>query len=239
MLLDVQHIFKSFGGLTALSDMSLNMKEGEILGLIGPNGSGKTTLFNVISGFHCPERGKIFFDGRDITGLKPHMISRLGLVRTFQIPKPLPDLSVLENIRIAAFMKTKNYRSATLSAQKVMERVGLKPIGHLPGYKLTYGQKKILELARALATEPKLLFLDEIMAGLNSVETGEIVGLLSTIKEEGHSFILIEHNMSAVLAIAQRIIVLNFGTKIADGFPEEVIKSEAVIEAYLGREDSC
>jgi branched-chain amino acid transport system ATP-binding protein len=237
MFLEINHILKTFGGLTALSDVNLSMEQGEVLGLIGPNGSGKTTLFNVVSGFYRPDRGQVVFDGQDITGLKPHIISHLGLVRTFQIPKPLPELTVLENIRVAAFMRNPRDRAATEAAQQVMERIGLKEIGQVPSHKLTYGQKKMLELGRALATEPRLLFLDEIMAGLNSAETMEVIGLLQTIKKGGQSFILIEHNMSAVLAIAQRIVVLNFGMKIADGSPDEVIKSDAVIEAYLGREE--
>ncbi|MEW6186557.1 MAG: ABC transporter ATP-binding protein [Thermodesulfobacteriota bacterium] len=236
MLLEIHNILKSFGGLVALSDVSFNLEEGEVVGLIGPNGSGKTTLFNVLSGFFHPDRGRIVFDGLDITGFKPHRISRLGLVRTFQIPKPLPELTVLENIRVAAFMRNRHDRAATLAAEKVLERIGLNKSGLVPSHKLTYGQKKMLELGRALATEPKILFLDEIMAGLNSAETLEVVRLLQNIKKEGQSFILIEHNMSAVLALAQRIIVLNFGMKIADGSPDEVIKSEAVIEAYLGRD---
>jgi branched-chain amino acid transport system ATP-binding protein len=240
MLLEVNHIDKSFGGLRALSNVSLSMEQGEIIGLIGPNGSGKTTLFSVISGFYHPNSGQVVFDGKDITALKPHQISRLGLVRTFQIPKPLLELTVLENIRIAAFMKNKSDRAATAAAQRVLERIGLKRLGHVPSNKLTYGQKKILELGRVLATEPRLLFLDEIMAGLNSAEAMEVVELLHKIKNEGLGFILIEHNMSAVLAIVQRVIVLNFGKKIADGNPSEVIKSESVIEAYLGREeDEC
>jgi branched-chain amino acid transport system ATP-binding protein len=237
MLLEINRIIKTFGGLTALSDVTLSMGPGEVLGLIGPNGSGKTTLFNVVSGFYRPDRGRVTFNGQDITGLKPHIISRLGLVRTFQIPKPLPDLTVLENIRVAAFLRNQSDRAATEAAQRVMERIGLKEIGQAPSHKLTYGQKKMLELGRALATEPRLLLLDEIMAGLNSAETLEVIELLRTIMKEGQSFILIEHNMSAVLAIAQRIIVLNFGMKIADGSPDEVVQSEAVIEAYLGRED--
>ena len=237
MLLEINHILKTFGGLTALSDVTLSMEKGEVLGLIGPNGSGKTTLFNVVSGFYRPDKGQVIFNGQDITGLKPHIISRLGLVRTFQIPKPLPELTVLENIRVAAFMRNPSDHAATEAAQRVMERIGLKQIGHVISHKLTYGQKKMLELGRALATEPRLLFLDEIMAGLNSAETLEVIELLRTIKKEGQGFILIEHNMSAVLAIAQRIIVLNFGSKIADGDPEDVVKSDAVIEAYLGRED--
>ena len=237
MLLEIHNILKTFGGLAALSNVSLSMEEGEVLGLIGPNGSGKTTLFNVVSGFYHPDRGQVIFDGQDITGLKPHKISHLGLVRTFQIPKPLPELTVLENIRVAAFMRNKGDRAATEAAQRVMERIGLKQIGHVPGHKLTYGQKKMLELGRALATKPRLLLLDEIMAGLNSAETMELIELLRTIIKEGQNIILIEHNMLAVLAIAQRIIVLNFGMKIADGSPDGVIKSDAVIEAYLGRED--
>lgn len=237
MLLKINHVCKSFGGLAALSDVSLEMAEGEIIGLLGPNGSGKTTLFNVVSGFYKPDKGRIVFDGHDITGMKPHLISRLGLVRTFQIPKPLPELPVLENIRVAAFLRHNNFREATNAAHEVLERIQLGHLGNIPGQQLTYGQKKMLELGRALATEPRLLFLDEILAGLNSAEALKITELLVTLKTKGQSFILIEHNLSAVMAIAQRVVVLNFGTKIADGSPDEVVKSEAVIEAYIGREE--
>lgn len=237
MLLEVRNIKKSFGGLMALADVSLTVDNGEILGLIGPNGSGKTTFFNLISGFYGPEKGKVNFRGQDITGLRPDVIANFGLVRTFQIPKPLPELTALENVRIAAFLKNKTNKAATEIAWEILGRIGLAEKGHVISHKLTYGQKKILELGRALATRPKMLCLDEIMSGINSKESMEIVDLLRKINQEGITLILIEHNMSAVLSIAQRIVVLNYGVKIADGPADEVIKSERVIEAYLGKDE--
>jgi branched-chain amino acid transport system ATP-binding protein len=238
MLLEVRNITKSFGGLKAVNDVSMSVETGEILGLIGPNGSGKTTLFNVISGFYPPDKGRTIFDGKDITGLRPDIISRLGLVRTFQLTRPLSNLSALENVRVGAFMRTKSSKEATRSAWKILERIECSKIGHLHSHKLTYGQKKILEVGRALATQPKLLCLDETVAGLNAKEAMEVINLLGMIHQEGVTLILIEHNMTALLSIAKRIVVLNSGFKIADGLPDEVIRSNEVIEAYLGKEDN-
>jgi branched-chain amino acid transport system ATP-binding protein len=237
MLLEVRNITKSFGGLMALQELSLGVREGEILGLIGPNGSGKTTFFNVISSFLTPDRGQVIFAGKDITGEKPHVVTALGLARTFQHPKPLLELTTHENIRIAAFLKARREKEAAEAAWKILELIGLDKVGNVPSHKLTFGQKKILEVGRALATRPKMICLDEVMAGLNWNESLEVIQLLRKIHQEGITLILIEHNMSAILEISKRILVLNYGMKIADGNPNEVIESKEVVEAYLGKEE--
>jgi branched-chain amino acid transport system ATP-binding protein len=237
MLLEVRNITKSFGGLMALQELSLGVWEGEILGLIGPNGSGKTTFFNVISSFLTPDHGQVIFDGKDITGRKPHVVTALGLARTFQHPKPLLELTAHENIRIAAFLKARRGKDAAGAAWKILELIGLDQVGNVPSHKLTFGQKKILEVGRALATRPRMICLDEVMAGLNWNESLEVIQLLRKIHQEGITLILIEHNMSAILEISKRILVLNYGMKIADGNPNEVIESKEVVEAYLGKEE--
>jgi branched-chain amino acid transport system ATP-binding protein len=207
------------------------------LGLIGPNGSGKTTFFNVISGFLPPDQGHVFFAGREITGLKPHAVTGLGLARTFQHPKPLPELTAHENLRIAAYLKNRKEKEAAHTAWSMLSLIGLEKFGNVPSHKLTFGQKKILEVGRALATQPQMICLDEVMAGLNWNESLEVISLLRKIHQEGITLILIEHNISAMLEIAKRIAVLNYGKKIAEGIPNEVIHAKEVIEAYLGKEE--
>ncbi len=235
-LLEVTGISRRFGGLQAVRDLSLSVAPDEVLGLIGPNGAGKTTVFNLLSGFLAPDRGQIRFDGRSIVGLPPHAICRLGLCRTFQIVRPFPRLSVLDNARVGALSRRPRMEDARDRAREVIEQVGLGgKVDHAAGA-LTLAERKRLELARALATEPRLLLLDEVMAGLNPTEIEAIVALVKRINASGVAILLIEHNMRAVMSLSHRIAVLNFGEKIVEGEPAAVANHPRVIEAYLGEE---
>lgn len=235
-LLEVKGVSKNFGGLKAVSQVSFDLEEGEILGIIGPNGAGKTTLFNTITGFFRPEEGKIWFKGENLINLKPHQICQRGMVRTFQIVKPFLQLTVLDNVVIAALNREGAVGRATEKAKKVIEFVGLKDKTETLATGLTLAHRKRLELARALATEPKLLLLDEVMAGLTPTEVDELIQLLREVNQKGITILMIEHVMRGVMALSKRIIVLNYGEKIAEGTPEEVVKNLQVIEAYLGEE---
>lgn len=235
-LLELKAVCKNFGGLKAVNQVSLGLEEGEILGIIGPNGAGKTTLFNTITGFYKPDDGEVWFEEERLIDLKPHQICKKGMVRTFQIVKPFLELTVLENVVIAALNRTKSVQEATEKALKTIEFVGLKDKVYTLGTGLTLPHRKRLELARALATEPKLLLLDEVMAGLTPTEVDELIRLLKEVNKKGITILLIEHVMRGVMALSQRVIVLNYGEKIAEGVPEEVVKNRQVIEAYLGEE---
>jgi branched-chain amino acid transport system ATP-binding protein len=235
-LLEVRGIGKRFGGLHAVRDLSFDMARGEVLGLIGPNGAGKTTVFHLLSGFLAPDGGDIRFDGRSLAGLKPHAICRLGLARTFQIVRPFPHLSVWENVRVGALARRPQMAEARRRAEAVIDQVGLGAKADQPAGGLTLAERKRLELARALATEPTLLLLDEVMAGLNPTEIEAILGLIQRVHASGISILLIEHNMRAVMSLSHRIVVLSFGEKIVEGPPAAIANHPRVIEAYLGEE---
>jgi len=234
-LLEVQGLMKSFGGLTAIHNLNLAIEEGEIVGLIGPNGAGKTTFFNLVSGFHRPDYGKIIFKGENITGIKPHDICKKGIARTFQIVKPFPKLTTFKNIRIGAYHRlSSNRKLIDERVEEILKFLGLVEKKEMLGSDLTIADSKNLELGRALATDPKLLLLDEIMGGLNPVEQGRIVNVVRTLNQEGITSLVIEHNMRAIMSLSHRIIVLNYGEKIAEGTPEQVARDEKVIKVYLG-----
>jgi branched-chain amino acid transport system ATP-binding protein len=235
-LLELKGICKNFGGLKAVNRVTFELKGGDILGIIGPNGAGKTTLFNTITGFYKPDDGEVWFEGEKLVGLKPHQICKKGMVRTFQIVKPFLELTVLENVVIAALNRTKSVQEATERAMNTVAFVGLKDKVDTLATGLTLPHRKRLELARALATEPKLLLLDEVMAGLTPTEVDELIRLLMQINKRGITLLLIEHVMRGVMALSNRVVVLNYGEKIAEGVPGQVVKNRQVIEAYLGEE---
>ena len=234
-LLQVQGLTKVFGGLRAVDDASLEVGQGRIVALIGPNGAGKTTLFACIAGFHPVNAGSVRFAGQDITGWPVHRIARLGMVRTFQITQPFAKLSVLENIAVGAYQRHPDRDAAMQRAREVAAQVGMAGMLDQPAADLTVAGRKRLELARTLATGPKLLLLDEVMAGLNPSEIVEIVDIVRRIRDSGVTVLLIEHVMQAVMSLSEHIYVLSYGRIIAEGAPREVVTNPAVIEAYLGR----
>lgn len=233
-LLAIESCTKRFSGLTALSSVTLSVESGEIVGLIGPNGSGKTTLFNVISGFLRPEEGTIIFDNFDITRLRPYKISRIGISRTFQVPRPFGNVSVFHNILVGAIVHSTNLLRAEKKVKELLVLIDLEDKSNVAANKLTIGDRKRLEIAKALSVDPKLLLLDEVMAGLTPTEVTDTLELIKRINEKGVTLIVIEHNMRAIMSISERIIVLNHGEKIAEGVADKIVNDNEVIKAYLG-----
>jgi branched-chain amino acid transport system ATP-binding protein len=232
--LAVRDLTKRFGGLTAVADATVDVREGSITGLIGPNGAGKTTLFAMIAGFEQPSAGLVLLDGEEITGRKPHDLAKLGLARTFQIVQPFAGLSVRENIAIGAFLRLPKRRDALALAEEVGQRLGLGPQLDKPAAALTVAGRKRLEVARALATRPRILLLDEVLAGLNPSELRDFLPVLQDIRAGGVTILMIEHVMQAVMRLCEHVHVISGGRIIASGEAAEVVGNPAVIEAYLG-----
>jgi branched-chain amino acid transport system ATP-binding protein len=238
-ILEVRGVSKRFGGLVAVSDVSFSMAEGEIVGLIGPNGAGKTTLFNVVNAVYKADQGTIIFAGKDITRLSPDKVVHLGLARTHQIVKPLNDLTLLDNVTVGACFGREylDIAAARTVASEVLQQVGLGDRAGMLARSLTIAGKKRLEVARALAAKPRLLLLDEVLAGLNPTEVATMIDLVRKIRDTGVAVLMIEHLMQAIMSLSNRIVVLNLGRKLAEGQPEEVVHNSDVVEAYLGFPD--
>jgi branched-chain amino acid transport system ATP-binding protein len=232
--LEIKGISKSFGGLVAVNDFELKIEEGEIVGLIGPNGAGKSTIFNLITGVYSADCGEIVFRGENITNHKPYEICRKGIGRSFQIVKPFSDMTVIDNVMVGAFCGVERHKEARQRAMEVLEFVKLDEKRNSLTKNLTIADKKCLELARALATRPKLLLLDEVMAGLNPKETEDTISLVRKIRESGVTLLIIEHVMRVIMTLPERISIIHHGRKIVEGIPQDVAKDERVIKAYLG-----
>jgi branched-chain amino acid transport system ATP-binding protein len=230
----IRGLSKRFGGLRAVQEVSFTVKENETVALIGPNGAGKTTSFNLITGFHRPDAGSVLAYGREIVGLKPHDICAHGLARTFQVAKPFGAMTVLNNVMTGAFLRDKNTAAARDKAREAIEFVGLSAREQTAAKDLTTIDQRRLEMARALATEPRLLLLDEVMAGLNPSEIDQAVALVGRLSQRGLTIVIVEHVMRAIMAVARHIVVLDHGQKIAEGTPKEIVENPEVIRAYLG-----
>ncbi|MBI2455297.1 MAG: ABC transporter ATP-binding protein [candidate division NC10 bacterium] len=236
MLLEVEGLAKRFGGVQAVADLSFHVREGEILGMIGPNGSGKTTTFNMITGFYPPDRGRVRFAGRDITGLPPYEVCGCGICRTFQVAKPFRELTVIRNVMTGTLLRHPDPALAETRAEEVLRAVGLAERAQMQAGSLTTIDQRRLEVARALGTAPRLLLLDETMAGLNPTEMAEAMRLIAGLRDQGLTVVVVEHVMRAVMSLSDRIVVLDQGTKIAEGNPREISSDPRVIQAYLGAE---
>ena len=237
-MLEVRNLTMRFGSLAANSDVSFTVEEGTIVGLLGPNGAGKTTLFNCIAGLLRPASGQVLFRGRDITRLPAYRVARLGVARTFQVVHPLNDMTVLDNVMVGAFLHHAGARQALAVAETCIERCFLQAVRNQPAGALTMGFKKRLEVARALATGPRLLMLDESVAGLTATEVKEMVALICSLRDSGITLLMVEHIMEAIMPIADKLVVLNGGIKIAEDVPRVVSEDERVITAYLGEKFS-
>lgn len=233
-MLEIKHVSKFFGGLAANSDVSFSVEEGSIMGLIGPNGAGKTTLFNCITGYYPPSKGEVIFNGRRMNGLQPDKVCKLGMVRTWQKVRPLAKLSVVDNVMVGALARTSSLKKAREMALEQLKVVRMEHRADFIAGGLPIGERKKLEVARALATQPKLLLLDEVMGGLNPAESEEIIQLILDIRERGLTQMVIEHDMKAIMRISDRIVVLTSGEKLTEGTPQEVVCNQDVIDAYLG-----
>ena len=233
-ILKIENITKKFGNLVANENVSFSIGEKQIVSLIGPNGAGKTTLFNSISGYYPPTDGKVYFRGKDITGLPSYEICKMGVTRTFQIVQTLKEMTVEENVMTGAFLHTNSRKKAQQAAGEILELTGLMDKRNILGGSLTIVDKKRVEIARALATKPQILMLDECMAGLNQTEIKDVMELCLKLRDEGLSLLIVEHIMEAIMPISDNIVVLNAGKKIAEGKPEEIVGNEEVIKAYLG-----
>lgn len=234
-ILEIRQISKHFGGLRALEDVSFEVSRGEIVGLIGPNGAGKSTLFNTIVGLHKPTAGTVRLEGDEITGLKPHKVAQRGMTKTFQNVALFSETSVLENVLIGALLR-ETVADARRRAEMCLERVGLGGVAKKLASDLSFPERARVEVARSLATQPKVLLLDEVMAALNRVEMEEMMALIRSLTEDGLTVVVVEHHMHAIMSLCSRIVVLNFGRKIAEGPPEEIARNPEVVRAYLGRE---
>jgi branched-chain amino acid transport system ATP-binding protein len=230
----IRNLSKRFGGLRAVQDLSFSVSERETVALIGPNGAGKTTSFNLITGYHRPDAGSVIAFGRELVGLRPHDICAHGLARTFQVARPFGGMTVLANVMTGAFLRDKRIEVARARAREAIDFVGLSAREHAPARALTTIDQRRLELARALATEPRLLLLDEVMAGLNPTEIDQAVALVGKLSKRGLTIVIVEHVMRAIMAVARHIVVLDHGQIIAEGNPREVVTNEDVIRAYLG-----
>ena len=235
-LLTANELTKRFGGLTAVSRLSFELAGGQVVGLIGPNGAGKTTVFNCLTGFLPLDRGRVELEGADVTGMQPYQICDLGMARTFQIVRPFLTISVLDNVLVGSMLRERNIAEAQAAAQEVIDFVGLGAYSKVKADSLPLPLRKRLELAKALATRPKVLLLDEVMAGLTPTEVDELIALIRAIKKQGLGILLIEHVMRGVMALSDRVMVINYGQKIAEGTPQEVVRQSCVQEAYLGKE---
>jgi len=235
-ILETKHLSMHFGKLAALQGINLSVKQGDILGLIGPNGAGKTTLFNCITGFLNATEGDVFFNGQNITRMGPHRVCHLGISRTFQIVQSFSEMTVLENVMMGAFCRHAGTKRSTALAEEILEFTGLAEKRHQLAGSLTLADQKRIELARTIATEPKIVLLDEVMAGLNPTETEEAIGLIRRVHEKGMTIIVVEHVMEVIMNISHRIAVFDSGQLIVEGAPEVVVRNERVIKAYLGEE---
>lgn len=236
-LLEVRGMSKSFGGLLAVMNLDVEVEEGKIVGLIGPNGSGKTTLFNLITGFLKPDSGMVTFRGGNITGLKPHRICEMGIARIFQLVKPFAQMTALQNVMVGRLYgrnSTHGMKQAETESEEILDFIGLGEKKNVLAASITLGDRKRLELGRALAARPELLLLDEMMAGLNQAETDAAMQLVRKVRDSGITVFMVEHIVKAVMGICDQVIVLNAGEKIAEGSPQQVINDQSVIEAYLG-----